>query len=210
MSARLRLVGGSRQVNTGATAPAAAAEQVTVVLRRPVVHGSLATLAEPDRAGAPHPGDLPGLGPLEAASRRPQLRLVGSGDGNPRSLNRRVLDTGQAVAGSPRRFSDPQRAAVTPGRLRLTRRGRLTVTSVAFATSLFAGVGIASAHVGVPADTVTIDHSIVVRPGQTLWEVAATELPDLPVTSAIAEIQVANRMNSSELVAGTTLLIPAK
>jgi hypothetical protein len=88
---------------------------------------------------------------------------------------------------------------------RLTRRGRLvstlmvTVAVAALAVALAASVGAAPPE---------IDHATTVSAGQTLSEVAATQLPDLPIPDAVARIQLVNGLNSSEVQAGQVLLIP--
>ncbi len=88
--------------------------------------------------------------------------------------------------------------------LRLTRAGRLAVTltvvvvAVVLATSLLAG----------GASAAGIDHSTTVQAGQTLSEVAAAQLPQLPIAEAVARIQVANDLAGSDVHAGQTLLIP--
>ena len=48
-----------------------------------------------------------------------------------------------------------------------------------------------------------------VQSGQTLSEVAAAQLPQLPLADAVARIQVANDLAGSDVHAGQTLLIPA-
>jgi LysM repeat protein len=48
-----------------------------------------------------------------------------------------------------------------------------------------------------------------VQSGQTLSEIAATQLPDLPVAEAVAQIQLANDLASDQVHAGQTLRIPA-
>ncbi|HEY5247362.1 MAG TPA: LysM peptidoglycan-binding domain-containing protein [Dermatophilaceae bacterium] len=53
-----------------------------------------------------------------------------------------------------------------------------------------------------------IDHATTVSAGQTLSEVAATQLPSLPIHEAVARIQLANGMNTSQIRAGQSLLIP--
>jgi LysM repeat protein len=97
-------------------------------------------------------------------------------------------------------------AVVEPRRsVRLTRAGRLAITltvlaaAVALAVTLFTG----------GASAMTIDHSTTVQPGQTLSEVAATQLPGVPVADAVAQIQLANDLPSDQVHAGQTLLIPA-
>ena len=96
--------------------------------------------------------------------------------------------------------------AVAPAApLRLTRTGRLALTltviaaAVALAVVLFAG--------GSPATV--IDHSTTVQPGQTLSEVAVQQLPQLPMSEAVAQLQIANNLTGSDVHAGQTLLIPA-
>ncbi|KQU70477.1 hypothetical protein ASC58_01270 [Phycicoccus sp. Root101] len=89
--------------------------------------------------------------------------------------------------------------------LRLTRAGRLAITvSVAVAA-----VVLAISLLSGGASAAVIDHSTTVQTGQTLSEVAAAQLPQLPVTEAVARIQVANDLTGSDVHAGQTLLIPA-
>ena len=54
-----------------------------------------------------------------------------------------------------------------------------------------------------------IDHSTTVQQGQTLSEVAAQQLPQLPIADAVARIQVANDLPTNQVHAGQALLIPA-
>lgn len=113
---------------------------------------------------------------------RPQLRLVGRDE----------------------RMCVPARAAV-----RLTRRGRLlitlvVVTALTMTVMAFAGVLTPSAS----AATSLVDRAITVSAGQTLSEVAVAQLSNLPVNEAVARIQLANGLNSSQVHAGQSLLIP--
>jgi len=88
--------------------------------------------------------------------------------------------------------------------VRITRAGRLAITLtvalalVVLAVALFPG----------GASGTVIDHSTTVQSGQTLSEVAAHELPQLPMADAVARIQVANNLTSPEVHAGQSLLIP--
>lgn len=108
----------------------------------------------------------------------------------------------------PRLVSVPTGAEVgvapaTP--LRLTRAARLALTltvvisAVALAIVLFTG----------GASATVIDHSTTVQPGQTLSEIATQQLPQLSMAEAVAQIQIANDLTSSNIHAGQTLLIPA-
>lgn len=88
--------------------------------------------------------------------------------------------------------------------VRVTRRGRLAVTlAVAVAVAAFAFVLFS----GLPGATV-IDHATTVRADQTLSEVASQQLPQLPVRQAVAQIQLANDLNTTQVHAGQSLLIP--
>ena len=123
-------------------------------------------------------------------------------------------DVATAPAPAPARPSRPQLVsvpcgeavpAVVSGPLRLTRAGRLAITL----TVLLAAVVTSIALLSGGASAMAIDHSTTVQSGQTLSEVAAQQLPALPVADAVARIQVANDLTSSEVYAGQTLLIPA-
>ena len=92
-----------------------------------------------------------------------------------------------------------------PAPLKLTRAGRLAITLTVLLTAL----AIAVAAFSGDASASGIDHSTSVRPGQTLSEVAAEQLPALPIADAIARIQVANNLTSTDVHAGQDLLIPS-
>jgi predicted Zn-dependent protease len=61
----------------------------------------------------------------------------------------------------------------------------------------------------VDAAAPQIDHATTVLAGQTLSEVAAVQMPGLPIPDAVARIQLVNGLNSSQVHAGQSLLIPA-
>jgi LysM repeat protein len=48
-----------------------------------------------------------------------------------------------------------------------------------------------------------------VTAGQTLSEVAAAQLPDLPIAEGVARLQLVNHLESTQIHAGQTLLVPA-
>jgi len=87
----------------------------------------------------------------------------------------------------------------------LTRRGRVVMTLMA--TIAVAVVALALAA-SVDAAAPQIDHATTVLAGQTLSEVAAAQLPSLPIPDAVARIQLANDLNTSQVHAGQSLLIP--
>ncbi|SRR5674476_1129764 len=123
--------------------------------------------------------------PVRMPSRttRPPLRLVGPGE-----------------------RAGPGACARSPRTARLTRRGRLVITLVAtVAVATLAMVLATSGDAAAPQ----IDHATTVSAGQTLSEVAATQLPSLPINNAVARIQLVNGLSTSQVHAGQLLLIPA-
>ena len=123
----------------------------------------------------------PALAPVHTPSRTasPGLRLVGPGE----------------------RVSAPTRPAI-----RLSRRGRLLITLTVAAAALSLTAVLTTS---VSAASPEIDHATTVSAGQTLSEVAVAQLPSLPVKEAVARIQLVNGLNTSQVHAGQSLLIPA-
>jgi hypothetical protein len=95
----------------------------------------------------------------------------------------------------------------TSSGLRLTRRGRvvLTLVMLAFATV----IGLFGLPVPGASDAgAAAVQTITVRPGQTLAQIAADELPGLSAGRAITAIRLANELNTTSISAGQTLVIP--
>lgn len=124
----------------------------------------------------------PALAPVRIPSctARARLRLVGPGEG----------------------ISAPARPAI-----RLNRRGRLLITLTVAAAVLSLTVVLTAASVSTTVPQ--IDHATTVSVGQTLSDVAAAQLPSLPINEAVARLQLANGLNTSQVHAGQSLLIPA-
>ncbi|QDO88074.1 hypothetical protein FNH13_06705 [Ornithinimicrobium ciconiae] len=132
--------------------------------------------------------DLQDLEPVRARRRqRDHLRLVQPGE---------RMDEGFHVGA---RTDAPGAGGFT-----LTRRGRLAIT-MTVATALVLAV---IAAFGMFPATAASGHTITVQPGQTLSQIAVTELPELPMDRAIVQIQVANDMNTRQVQAGMDLEIP--
>jgi hypothetical protein len=137
------------------------------------------------RGLSPHPARMP------QRTLRPALRLVVS-DG-------RVIADDYAGQGAAPLFS-------WSGASRLTKRGRFVV---ALMTAL-AVAGLALVLAGsVDASGLQVDHATTVSAGQTLSEIAAHQLPSLPIGDAVARIQLVNDLSSSQVHEGQALLIPA-
>lgn len=89
--------------------------------------------------------------------------------------------------------------------LRITRRGRLAATS---SVTLLVALVIASV-IGLlgPAGA---NSSVVVQPGMTLSQIAAEQLPDVPLSQAITDIQRANQLSTTSIASGQELVIPGR
>lgn len=135
---------------------------------------------------------MPGAQPagVQPGTSRPRLRLVGPDEQGPHELG--PDGTGEGVCPLP------------PG-LRLTRRGRVVVTLVVAVAVMTLAVALATS---VDAAAPQIDHATTVSAGQTLSGVASAQLPGLPIEDAVARIQLANGLSTSQVHAGQSLLIP--
>ncbi len=94
----------------------------------------------------------------------------------------------------------------SPARMRITRRGRLTITLSVLCVLLVGGFAVARA-VAAPVDDLPAP-TVTVKAGDSLSQVAHQAMPGLPVREAIARIQVENKMNSLQVQAGQVLRIP--
>lgn len=97
------------------------------------------------------------------------------------------------------------RVAPSARPMTLTRRGRLAMTLAATIVLVLAVV----AALGMLPATASAGHTVTVQPGDTLSQIALTQLPELPLDRAIVEIQLANDLNTLHVQAGTELTIPA-
>jgi LysM domain len=89
--------------------------------------------------------------------------------------------------------------------VRLTRAGRLAITL----TMAIAAAVLALSMFGGGSAAPAIDHATTVEQGQTLSQIAAEQLPQLPVAEAVAQLQLANNLPSAHVHAGQSLVIPA-
>ena len=100
--------------------------------------------------------------------------------------------------------------APTPGRMPL-RSARPQLRLVLPGERVMAPVGVATRinRRGRLLVTLTVLAATTVSAGQTLSEVAAAQLPGLPINEGVARIQLANGLNTSQVHAGQSLLIPS-
>jgi LysM repeat protein len=100
--------------------------------------------------------------------------------------------------------------------LRLTKRGRfvfavlvVVVLSlfVLLVTALVSGRAQATNHGQARAGYQGM-HQVVVRPGQTLWSIAASTVPTADPRIVVQQIMTANALSSSTISAGQLLWVP--
>jgi LysM domain len=138
----------------------------------------------------------------------------------------RVRPAGPSAGAGPKAASRDAQVLPAPGRrtaagargapLRLTRRGRIVVTAVAIflATVVITVIGMAApggaqaANHGRPGAGYGGMHQVVVRPGQTLWSIAASAEPTADPRLVISQIMTANSMTSDVVEAGELLWVP--
>jgi LysM domain len=135
--------------------------------------------------------------------------------GQPRSSSIPIL-TGTVVSDRGRRFGSAASAQASPAPVRLTRRGRIVVTvllvsvftvAALLVTALVSGRAQATNH-GEPRAGYQGMHEIVVRPGQTLWSIAAAANSTADPRTVVQEIMAANALGSPSITAGQLLWVP--
>ena len=97
-----------------------------------------------------------------------------------------------------------ERKAPAPA-LRITRRGRLAVTGTV-ALVLVLALSMVLGSWGPAAAT----SAMVVEPGMTLSQIAAEQLPGVPLSQAVTDIQRANGLSGSSIAVGQVLVIPGR
>ena len=129
------------------------------------------------------------------------------------ATQRRTVTQARITATTRTATRRPQR----PGAIRLTRRGRLVVAGFAMlmvvvaATALWmtmAGSVQASSQRGAAASPYQGMTQVVVRPGQTLWSIAAAAEPSANTWAVIQQITEVNALNGAAVHPGQLLWVP--
>src|SRR5215469_10016721 len=124
--------------------------------------------------------------------------------------------TGTVVPGPGRRYCSAADGRMPRTPVRLTRRGRLVVGTclvavvsvvVLLVMALASGRAQATNH-GQPGAGYQGMHQVVVRPGQTLWSIAAAAEPSADPRNVIQEIMSTNSLGSPTISAGQLLWVP--
>ena len=97
-------------------------------------------------------------------------------------------------------------------RLRLTKRGRVVLTSLA-ALPVVAGVMVLALNGGGATATGSSGaelEEITVQAGQSLWSLAEDLAPGVDPRDVISDIQSVNRLETGTIRAGQVLMLPAE
>ena len=103
---------------------------------------------------------------------------------------------------------------LTPGHIRLTRRGRLALLCVAVMCMLFGFsignlVSFGSSAPSYPTTPSAGSQTIVVQPGQTLWGIATQAAPHADPRATVQRIIDLNHLAGTNLQVGESLALPS-
>ncbi len=177
------------------------------------------------RTAQPAPAGLAGHGFEVRELRMTQVRTVRAGRAQAVRASASQVAAGvtsvephpAAHRAAPACYRPDHRRPARPGAVRLTRRGRrvvaglviaLTAVAVALIWLAAAGGAAASDH-GAPARAVYQGLTqVVVRPGQTLWSIAAAAEPSADPRVVIQQIVEANALTGATIHSGQLLWVP--
>ena len=133
-------------------------------------------------------------------------------------VGERAAGAGQAAGGRPVAAAEAAGAgrvagAVSPHRLRLTRRGRIVLAVLAVLTvcGLFvAGATAAQASGPAAAHGAASARQVIVQPGDTLWSIAQSAVPNADARAVVQQILQANRLQTVSITAGQRLWVPRR
>jgi Tfp pilus assembly protein FimV len=118
--------------------------------------------------------------------------------------------TTRAPRTSSRRGVATVRAARSTAPLRLTRRGRLFLVLAIMTLLVVVGVvlGQGSSQAAGRGSGAATSRTLTVKPGETLWSVAARIAPHSDPRLVVADIESRNHLVGAELRAGQQLVVP--
>jgi hypothetical protein len=137
----------------------------------------------------------------------PTAGRAGTPQINPAPADRRASASSALRAAPASTHGDPGRRVP----VRLTRRGRLAVQVAVVAIASLAFAGIAAASKATPGVWTTRgDHAVVVHEGDTLWTIAARQLPGADRREAVEAIRQLNGLNGTRIEVGQQLILPSR
>jgi Tfp pilus assembly protein FimV len=104
----------------------------------------------------------------------------------------------------------PAARSPRPAPVRLTRRGRLIVVLTMMALLVAVGLvlGHGSSQAAGRGNAAATSRTLTVRPGETLWSVAARIAPHSDPRLVVADIESRNHLDGVEVRAGQQLRVP--
>jgi hypothetical protein len=104
----------------------------------------------------------------------------------------------------------PTGRSTRPVPVRLTRRGRLIVVLTMMALLVAVGLvlGHGSSQAAGRGSAAATSRTLTVRPGETLWSVAARIAPHSDPRLVVADIEARNHLDGVEVRAGQQLRVP--
>lgn len=148
---------------------------------------------------------------LPAEHRMPKFSTTRSS--TTRSSDTRYNDIRSSEARKATIMSDTLAASTTRAtpvpRLRLTRRGRTVLTTLAAAPLVFAALAFAL-NGGMATATVEEGSTsyVTVQAGQSLWQLAEEVAPGEDIREVVAQLLRANALESAEIFPGQQLALP--
>jgi nucleoid-associated protein YgaU len=126
----------------------------------------------------------------------------------PAEHRRESRGTGRPLrAVAPSAHSDSGRRAP----VRLTRRGRLVMQLAVVTLASLAFAGVAAASKASPGVWTTRgDHAVVVHEGDTLWTIAARQVPGGDRREVVEAIRQLNGLNGTRIEVGQQLILPSR
>ncbi len=164
------------------------------------------------RSRTPYPKRRSDAGPQEAESQTPAETA-----GSEATLPVGVASLAAARARAEARSAEPRRSSARPAPIRLTRRGRIVVGALigigvaAMAALIWlavAGQAQASGNAKAERSAGGAVALVVVKPGQTLWGIAAQVDPGADPRVIIPQIVDMNSLSSTAINVGQVLWVP--
>jgi hypothetical protein len=176
-----------------------------------VVAGSAPFIAAPAADGT-----AAGTQPRSSSNPRAASGSVSAGAFRTGTVLAGTVLTGTVVSRGWQRPRLAADAGVPRAQLRLTTRGRIVVatlvivavTAAALLITMLASGGAQATNHGQAHAGYQGLHQVVVRPGQTLWSLAAAAEPTADPRNVVQEIMSANALNSPSISAGQLLWVP--
>jgi nucleoid-associated protein YgaU len=168
-------------------------------------------LVRPIHIPAPRGAQVLAPRPVEPPRDRtaPSVRVGASLEA--RTTTYQVVQRPAEGSARPRRDLVARPAGAQPQGVRLTRRGRLLVTGTAVVLLLLALVLLRPGGPAFAGDSERgpATRTVVVQPGQTMWQIARDIRPGADPRDTVRRIQELNGLTTAQVWAGQPLVVPS-